>query len=458
MNYLRAWLLLGFLILVGLILGPVFNFLPNRLTVKVISPDKDFLAVSTCLQNSCMDCHTPGATILPWYANMPIASDIIYSDIANAQGAFIISRENLSGEAPFDSVQLNKIKMVLEQNSMPPVLYLAMHWNGGVGSSKNTMLKWIDKASPNYGLKPIPKEDPFHSDAEKVQLGKHLYFDNRLSVNDTISCSSCHSFDRGGADGAIVSAGVKGQKGVINAPTVFNSAFNFVQFWDGRAASLKEQVTGPVTNPVEMGSMWSQVIDKLAKDEQYVADFAKSYPPSESSTSKHSITVRNISDAISTYEQTLITPNCRFDRYLQGDKQAINSDEEAGYKLFVSHNCVSCHTGINFGSESFEKMGVKKNYFAWRGHLTNADNGRYNVTHEEKDRFEFKVPTLRNVALTAPYFHDGSVNDLNVAVKIMGEYQVGQLFSDQEAQLVTKFLNTLTGEYNGKQLTLENNH
>jgi cytochrome c peroxidase len=216
-----------------------------------------------------------------------------------------------------------------------------------------------------------------------------------------------------------------------------------VQFWDGRAADLKAQAKGPVENPVEMGESWSNVVVKLKKDAGYVQAFHKNYPDG--------LTEDNVADAIAEFERSLSTSNARFDQYLRGNKSALSKDELAGYQLFKT-NCVSCHAGVNLGGLSYEKMGRVQPYFTEVARLTDADLGRFNVTKAETDRHFFKVPTLRNIALTGPYFHNGSTSDLREAVKIMAQHQVATRLNDQELDQITAFLKTLTGEYQGKPL------
>jgi cytochrome c peroxidase len=217
------------------------------------------------------------------------------------------------------------------------------------------------------------------------------------------------------------------------------------QFWDGRAATLEEQAAGPVHNPIEMGSNWEEVIPKLEKDKEYVEAFKALYPDL-------GISGEAIVDAIATFERSLNTPNSRFDQYLRGDEDAINEDEKKGYELFKASGCATCHVGPAMGGESFERMGLKGDYFADRGNVQEVDEGLANFTKNEDDRHKFKVPSLRNIAVTYPYFHDGQTTDLKEAVKTMATYQEGLELSDEEADLIVKFLNTLTGEYKGQLL------
>ena len=297
-------------------------------------------------------------------------------------------------------------------------------------------------AQTDEPIKPIPLEVKL--DPKKVALGEKLFNDKRLSRDNSLSCASCHNLSAGGVDGSPSSVGIGGAKGPINAPTVFNSALNFRQFWDGRANSLEEQTAGPIHNPKEMGSNWVEVLGKLKQDAALVAQFKEVYPDG--------LQAKNVQDGISTFERTLVTPNARFDKYLRGDKNAINADELKGYELFKKYGCVACHQGVAVGGNMFQTFGVMGDYFAKRGNPTEADLGRYNVTKNEADKHVFKVPSLRNVALTAPYFHDGSAKTLNDAVAVMFKYQLGRTASQQDKDQIVMFLRTLTGEYKGQPL------
>jgi cytochrome c peroxidase len=281
-------------------------------------------------------------------------------------------------------------------------------------------------------------------DPEKIALGKTLFGEPRLSHDDTISCASCHDFQKGGADGRVHSLGMNQAEGTINTPSVFNCGLNFKQFWDGRAATLEEQVNGPLEAANEMASSWPEVIRKLRAAPDYVAAFARVYADG--------IEPRNIKNAIAEYERSLTTPNSRFDQFLRGDDAALSAEEAEGYRKFKSYGCTSCHQGVNAGGNMFETLGAMADYFADRGHVTKADYGRFNVTGREEDRFVFKVPSLRNVALTAPYFHDGSAKTLEDAVRVMGKYQLGHTLTPVDIDQIVKFLHTLTGEYGGQPL------
>jgi cytochrome c peroxidase len=297
-------------------------------------------------------------------------------------------------------------------------------------------------ARANEPIKPIPAT--LKLDARKVALGDKLFHEVRLSADNSISCASCHSLEKGGTDQRARSIGIKEAEGQINAPTVFNSGFNFKQFWDGRAETLEIQVEGPTQAAEEMGSKWEDVLQKLRADPGYTAAFKQSYPDG--------VQRENVKNAIAEFERSLITPNSRFDRWLRGDENAITVEELEGYRKFKSYGCASCHQGVNVGGNMFETLGAVREYFAERGNVSKADLGRFNVTGREADRHVFKVPSLRNVALTPPYFHDGSAKTLDEAVRVMARYQLGRPLPDADAALLVKFLQTLTGEYDGRPL------
>lgn len=291
-------------------------------------------------------------------------------------------------------------------------------------------------------IKPIPLETKL--DARKVALGKKMFFDKRLSGDNTLSCASCHDMAKGGADGRPLAIGINGHKSGVNVPTVFNSGLSFRQFWDGRAVTLEELAGIVVELPKSMGGKWPDVIAKLSADPAVVADFKASYPDG--------LQVKNVNDSLATFERSLNTPNARFDKYLRGDKTAISADELKGYQLFKQYGCVACHQGVAVGGNMFQTFGVMGDYFRDRGNPKPADLGRYNTTKNEADKHVFKVPSLRNVALTAPYFHDASAPTLEAAVAVMFKYQLGRAASREDQDSIVKFLHTLTGELNGKSL------
>lgn len=291
---------------------------------------------------------------------------------------------------------------------------------------------------PLLPLPPAPALPP-----QQVALGERLFRDPRLSHDNSISCASCHDLGKGGSDRSRYSVGIHGAVGDVNAPTVFNVGLNIAQFWDGRARTLEEQAAGPVHNPVEMGSNWDEVAGKLRADHEYQAMFRSAYPDG--------MTPANIAGAIATYERSLVTPNSRFDRYLRGEKNMLSRDELEGYRRFVNLGCASCHQGAGIGGNMFQRFGVMGDFFKDRL-PSRADQGRFNVTGLEEDRHVFKVPSLRNVDATSPYFHDGTARTLSDAVRIMGKYQLGKELSGEEVRLVVAFLHTLNGEWQGKVL------
>ena len=275
-------------------------------------------------------------------------------------------------------------------------------------------------------ITPIPQTVVY--DHAKAALGKKLFFDTRLSLDNTISCASCHILSDGGDDNLPLSFGIKGQKGAVNAPTVLNAVFNFRQFWDGRAADLQEQAAGPIENPVEMGYSFDALIKRLQKTD-YKKQFAAIY--------EDGITKESITDAIAEYEKSLFTPNAPFDRYLRGEEDALTTEQKEGYELFKSKGCIACHQGVNIGGNMYNKFGVFTE--------SNSSNlGRYSVTHKEQDKYYFKVPTLRNIAQTAPYFHDARTSSLSVAVLLMAQYQLGRKITPQEVKKIVAFLHTLS--------------
>ncbi len=291
-------------------------------------------------------------------------------------------------------------------------------------------------------ISPIPLSAQALS-SKKVALGEQLFHDPRLSSNNTVSCASCHNLSNGGTDNRQVSLGIHGASGAANAPTVYNSAFNFTQFWDGRAQDLQAQVNGPIHNPVEMGSTWPEVVEKLSQDSALLHRFGELY---EEGISEHSIR-----DAIATFEKSLVTTDAPFDRWLRGDAQALSPEQVRGYKLFKSYGCVSCHQGANVGGNMFAYFGAVEDissYFQARGgRITPTDLGRFNVTGDPQDKHLFKVPSLRLAVKTAPYFHDGSVASLQHAIRLMARYQLGRDIPDAHTAAIEHFLHSLVGQH-----------
>ncbi len=273
----------------------------------------------------------------------------------------------------------------------------------------------------------------------KILLGKMLFFEPRLSASHVISCNSCHNLGLGGADAEPTSIGHRWQHGGRNAPTVMNAVFNKAQFWDGRAKDLEQQAGGPIANPIEMGSPETHVAEQLKGIPGYREYFANAFP-----SEADPITLANVQKAIAVFEATLITPNAPFDKFLEGNAEAISAEQKAGLALFMDKGCSSCHNGINIGGGMYAPFGVLEKPGA--EFLPAEDKGRFMVTKTPSDEYVFKVPTLRNIELTAPYFHTGQAWDLRQAVAVMGTSQLGAQLSDDEVTKITVFLNSLTGE------------
>lgn len=281
-------------------------------------------------------------------------------------------------------------------------------------------------------IKPITL--PKDVNQAKAELGKKLFFDPRLSKSGFISCNSCHNLSMGGSDNLKTSIGHNWQQGPINAPTVLNSSLNFVQFWDGRAENLKAQAGGPIANPGEMAFTHEMAEGVLKSIPGYVAEFKQVY-------GDDTVNIDRVTDAIAEFEKTLVTPNSRFDKWLLGDAKALTEQELAGYKLFKESGCVSCHYGTSVGGGTFHKMGMVEEY-----KTKSQAEGRKAVTGKDEDRLMFKVPNLRNVELTYPYFHDGEAATLSKAVETMGRLQLGKKLTDEENAQIVAFLKSLTGE------------
>lgn len=295
-------------------------------------------------------------------------------------------------------------------------------------------------APRNEPIQPI--EPAPITDEAKVELGKQLFFDPRLSKSGFISCNSCHNLSMGGSDNLPTSIGHNWQEGPINSPTVLNSSLNLAQFWDGRAGDLQEQAGGPIENPMEMGFTHDLAVGVIASIPQYVESIKSVYNVDK-------VTINEITDAIAEFEKTLVTPNARFDQWLKGDDNAITAYELEGYELFKSVGCTACHNGVNIGGNSFQKMGLYEEYVT-----NNPAEGVAGLSGEDADRFKFKVPTLRNVELTYPYFHDGAYWKLEDAVDVMARLQLGRKLEKDEIDKITAFMKTLTGEQPSFQIPI----
>ncbi len=308
-------------------------------------------------------------------------------------------------------------------------------FTGPAPASRNARAE-IDSAQLK-AFAPLPEEFQSKNNAitaAKINLGRMLYYDTRLSQDGSISCNSCHELSHYGVDHEPTSDGIHGQHGTRNSPSVYNAAGQFVQFWDGRAADVEEQAKGPVLNPVEMGMKSPQEVEaRLKSIPGYVAAFQRAFPGETDP-----VTFDNMARAIGAFERRLVTPS-RWDAFLRGDRTALTPQEKQGFETFVAAGCSRCHDGPLVGGNSYQRLGLAKNY------PDVSDKGRYDVTKKASDEFVFKVPSLRNVAETAPYFHNGKVATLNEAIAEMGTYQTGRTLSPAEIESIASWLRTLTG-------------
>ena len=410
----------------------------------------------------CLSCHSADP-VLPFYSKLPVMGDVVKADVDSGYRAFDMTKfmEEVKAGGEVNPVDLAKVEKVVLDGRMPMAKYYLVHWGSSLTEAKrDIVLEWVaavragmyddglvgDRA--NEPVRPIAQKLEY--DEAKAALGFALFHDTRLSVDNTVSCASCHALETAGVDNHQYSHGVNDQLGGVNAPTVYNAVYNFVQFWDGRAATLADQAAGPPLNPVEMASeSFDQIIAKLKTDKKFVREFNAVYPDG--------LTAANLTDAIEQFERTLVTPNSAFDKWLRGDDAAISAEELEGYELFKKYDCATCHVGPNLGGLSYELMGLRRHYFAERGlELTHEDNGRFKETQQERDRHRFKVPGLRNVEHTWPYYHDGTRETLEEAVRDMGLYQSGVELTASETDKITAFLKTLTGEYNGVLVRSDN--
>lgn len=284
---------------------------------------------------------------------------------------------------------------------------------------------------------PLPVEHG--QDPAKVALGQRLFFDTRLSSDNSMACVDCHDLGHNGGDRVARSVGVQGRIGDIRSLTVYNARFNLAQFWDGRAVSLEEQVNGPLTSHVEMASTWSQVLARLRDDPGYVKSFRMLYADG--------LTAVNVRDAIATFERSLVTVDAPFDRWLRGQADAISARQERGYTLFKSYGCIACHNGANVGGNSYQYFGTLRDFLEDEPAVADADLGRFRVTGNLQDRYLFKVPSLRLAVRNAPYFHNGSVKTLEKAIVLMGRYQLGREIPQQDVEAIADFLASLLGQH-----------
>lgn len=298
-----------------------------------------------------------------------------------------------------------------------------------IAGAMMSLCAYVQAAEPIDPIEPVEVKNP-----ALVELGKMLFFEPRLSRSGFISCNSCHNLATGGVDNLQTSIGDRWAQGPINSPTVLNSFGQVAQFWDGRAKTLAEQAAGPIANPLEMASTHEMAVKVIASIPGYAPYFKKAFGDAE-------VNIKRITEAMAEFERTLVTPNARFDKWLKGDKNAITQQELNGYKIFKESGCTICHNGAQLGGQSFQKMGVVRPY-----KTTNTAEGVKAISGRDQDRMTFKVPMLRNIELTYPYFHDGAVWSLEESVSIMGDLQLGKRYTKQEIDDITAFLKTLTGD------------
>jgi cytochrome c peroxidase len=313
----------------------------------------------------------------------------------------------------------------------------------GIGLSLSAAVTtMLAETIDNEPIAPVPAVEAL--DPGKIALGQKMFHDPRLSRGDRVACASCHDLDRGGDDGRARSVAADGRLLDFNASTVFNAALNARLNWRGNFRSLEEQNEAVLLDPRLMNTTWPELLAKLHADADYRAAFEARYGAAPERA--------HVLDALAIFQRSLLTPDARFDRYLRGERGAIDADEARGYQLFKAYGCAACHQGMNVGGNLFQKFGIFHDPFAARGGAGTGDLGRYAVTGREGDRYVFRVPSLRNVAVTAPYFHDGSAASLAEAVEIMARNQLGRELPAEDNASIVKFLRTLTGVYQGQSL------
>ena len=450
---MKKSLVTAIVILLALVLG----FAVYRFAFRKSIPDAPVSQQVAAIleQNGCYSCHS-GQDGTPFYAKLPFA-DPILAHIEIGTRFWDLRREDLENPS---EVLLSKLQHSVTSGNMPLVEYKLIHWGTGFNKAEKSLLtEWIlsqrqerfatgtaCEAYAQHALQPIP--DSLATDIRKVTLGRKMYNDARISLDGTLSCATCHVIDQGGADsrGTRTSEGIYGQFGGINAPTVLNAAFNVEQFWNGRAHTLADQAAGPPVNPVEMGDQtWEQICERLKEDASLVAEFQSIYP--------EGITQATVTDAIAEYEKTLITPNDRLDQMLKGDENALTEEEKKGLAAFMDNSCAVCHVGKTLGGQSFETLGIYEDYYAAREQsnpdivYNDDDKGLAGFTGDTADLHRFKVPGLRNISKTSPYFHDGTQATIEDAVRAMFRFELGvKEAPESDVASISAFLRTLDGE------------
>lgn len=394
-------------------------------------------------RSDCLVCHSQEPD-LPFYSSFPVIGKMMDKHV-NAGTKFLDLGAEIADPDNFSEATLSKLDHAVSYNTMPLHSFRMIHWRSGLDKRERALLaSWIkEKRGSEEPVWPLPSSVDY--DADKAAMGERLFNDGALSLDGSISCATCHVLENGGADHADerVSEGIYGLKGGVNAPTVYNAEYNVLQFWNGRAADLVEQAAGPITNPVEMGEQTvEQVVERLYADKALVKEFEALYP-------EEGLTAYTLCHAIAEFERTLITPDSRFDLYLKGDSNALTELEKKGYEEFKENSCAACHFGAAMGGRSFEYNDIYGDYFAERNpeiEYNSDDEGLKGFTLKDEDLHKFKVPVLRNIELTAPYFHDGSFQTLEEAVRAMARYELGKKLSGSEVDSIVAFLRTLNGQ------------
>ena len=452
MNIRRLSEFAGIIMAIALIMTILYHL------VNTIPPEgalKESQAVAIFEDASCITCHLKNTTP-SFYSDLFLVGRIVENNRQKGYHTFDIKdtwEKMINGKA-INEVHLAKIEMeIVTLGTMPPAKYYLFHWGSSITAAKKSIIKnWIkyhrDKffhnelSSEQFKYEPIrPIPSFLHVNKRKSSLGEKLFNEKRLSADNTISCASCHNLKNGGANNRQYPESINKRLCGMNTQTIFNTYFNALQSWNGNTTDMCEYIGKHVLNQNIMGNnSFSYIINKLKSDDDISDSFNKIY--------EDGITESTITDAINEFVKTLITPDSNFDKYTKGDDNAINKMQIFGYELFKSYRCATCHAGVNLGGQTRELMGRYKNYFEdRRWEITKEDMGYFNHTADEYDRHRFKVPGLRNVELTKPYFHDGSQQTLHEAVQTMGIYQSGCKISDEDANAIVSFLETLTGDF-----------
>jgi len=444
---------IGILIIVALVVVvayAIYGFCLRKTTMKNVPQNEQVMTILE--QNDCFVCHSQDGK-MPFYFQFPVMKQQMEQHVLHAQ-RFVDLKEALADPKNVDQATLAKIEHALLNNTMPIIQYKMVHWGTGFTNAERGILaEWIatERASrfatglnaedfQNEPLQAIPASLPVCP--KRVALGEKMYNDKRISLDGTISCYTCHMLNEGGVSNKTfrTSEGIYGQFGGVNAPTVYNACFNIQQFWNGRAATLQDQAAGPPANPVEMGDQtWDEIVARLKQDKALVKEFNELFP-------NEGLTQNTVTLVIAEFEKTLITPDNHFDLYLKGQKDAISEDAKSGYASFKQLGCASCHVGVIAGGQSFERLGIYGDYFADRDSAIlycADDEGLKGFTGNENDLYKFKVPGLRNVDLTAPYFHDGSVGTLEEAVSKMAQYELNKQLDEATIAQLVAFMKSL---------------